>query len=274
MEYKYIGSEKHLTFDSIRRFVFHQLSELCELKARQHLEECNRCHSIYECLARPGKVMKKKSNKRAGSRILTGAMMLICLAGITGGFIYFEGTSDLNFNNLSDMLIKGLQRLERGKIARLTPIAPELGPSKEFKLNAPVQLLKNIDTLTQAYNTEEVVITSGDNKPNNAPEIEEEHYTAGFRAIYGRITAEGEALQGVTVMVPGGSTAKISDASGKYYIHVPDDIASLVFIYRGKQSVKELDPASRKRDVDLEFEKMVYPEIETHETRPDVIVSN
>lgn len=275
LEFKRIGKEKHLTFESIQRFVFDEYSDFSEAKARQHLTECSRCYGIYESLVRPGKVRDKRSSSRIGARMLSSALLILGLGGIVGGFLYFEGTSDLNFKNMSELVVTALQRMEKGTIAKLTALSPKLEPLDDFNVNKPDHRLKDLDSPAPVENKPEVGEVSGRSKSSKSqPRIQEANQPNGLREIYGKITTEGAALQGVTVMVPGGSTAKVSDSTGQYYIQVPEGIASLVFIYRGKQTVKELDPASRKRDVNLNIEDMIYPEIEAPGTHSDVIVSN
>ena len=77
------------------------------------------------------------------------------------------------------------------------------------------------------------------------------------RGIYGKIMANGQPLKGVTIMVPGSPVARVSNAKGNYYIKVPDHINALKFIYQGKELVKELDPISRKQDLNLKIETEV-----------------
>lgn len=275
LEFKRIGKEKHLTFESIQRFVFDQYSEFSEAKARQHLTECSRCYGIYESLVRPGKVREKRSYRRTGARVFSRALLIMSLGGIAGWFIYFGGTSDLNFKSLSDLFMTALQRMEMGEIAKLIPLPPELGPLDNYNGSVPDGQLKDIDAPAPVEDRPKIGVVSGVSKTSKSqPGVQEANQPTGLREIYGKITTDGAALQGVTVMVPGGSTAKVSDSTGQYYIQVPKNIASLVFIYRGKQTVKELDPASRKRDVSLNIEDMIYPEIEAPEAQRDVIVSN
>ena len=82
------------------------------------------------------------------------------------------------------------------------------------------------------------------------------------RGIYGTITSNGDPLKGVTVMVPGGKTARVSDEQGKYYLQIPDSTNSLVLIYQGKQLIEIIDPHTRQQDIQLQLESMSYPGIE------------
>ena len=274
LEFKRIGKEKHLTFESIQRFVFDQYSEFSEAEARQHLTECSRCYGIYESLVRPKKVKEKRSVRRVGGRVLSRTLLILGLGGITGSFLNFENTSNLNFKDFSDLLVTAVQRIGKEEIAKLTPRSPELEPLDEFNLNAATHQLKERDA-PPVESIAEVEVDSGSRKPPNTqrrnPEVNQR---TGLKEVYGRITADGEALKGVTVMVPGGNTAKVSDSSGRYSIQVPEEIASLVFIYRGKQTTKFLDPASVKSDVNLKIEEMIYPELEDPARYSDIIVSN
>jgi hypothetical protein len=77
-----------------------------------------------------------------------------------------------------------------------------------------------------------------------------------LRGIYGEITADGTPLPGVTVKVPGSGPGRVTDEDGKYYIQVPRDTKSLLFIYRGKQLTKELDPDRRRLDIRLRSESL------------------
>ena len=87
-----------------------------------------------------------------------------------------------------------------------------------------------------------------------------------LRGIYGKITANGKPLPGVTVIVPGSRSGRVSDAGGKYYIQVPRGANSLLFIYQGKQLRKPLDDDKRRLDINLKLESLPFPESADSET--------
>ena len=248
LEYKNIGSEEHLTFDSIRRLVLKQLTELSEREAKKHIEECHRCEGIFVSLTRPSEIRKDYSNRRNNVTLIGGVTAVLLLILIAGSFLYFGGSS------------KGMTR-SVNKAANSTD-TNESVPDTEIQEVAPV--LEAIDTLAQL--SEEPAVespTSPDKQFDTYIETEQSQPRIKLRGIYGKITGNGEPLPGVTVMVPGSNTARISDPGGKYYIQVPRNTRRLVFIYQGRQLVKELDPSDRRLDIHLKTEEMTYPPSES-----------
>ena len=138
----------------------------------------------------------------------------------------------------------------------------ETSPEPEGQVVAPV--LEAIDTLSQINDEPEVEAPVAPNKQfDSYIETEQSQPHLRLWGIYGKITGNGQPLAGVTVMVPGSSTARVSDQGGKYYIQVPRNTRELVFIYQGRQLVKELDPDSRRLDIHLKMNEMTYPEPES-----------
>lgn len=285
LEYKNIGREEHLTFDSIRRLAFHQLSTLKEREARHHIQACNRCQSIHESLALPGRVRRNRVKRSTGLQWLSSGLLVIMLLGLTASYLYLGGLKNLSFKNLagslhsmwsfdeSNLYLPVPIKMEKERITDLIPDSPEIESKDKVKSRPTVPIAKVIDTVPELPAKPDIEIASGVKKQSNSNIEPEQEDPGRVTGIYGKITANGQALQGVTVMVPGGNTAKISDSDGKYYIQVPRGTGSLVYIYRGKQLVKELDPESRKRDINLKIDSMEYPEIEAAETGYENIAS-
>jgi hypothetical protein len=252
LEYKNIGSEEHLTFDSIRRLVLNELSDLSEREARKHIEECFRCKGIYDSLATPSEIRKGYSYKKNTLTLIGGVVTVILLIGLAGSFLYFGGSS------------KGMKE-KRAESGYLPNIVEEAKKSEIRQEIAPV--MEAIDTLSQISDEPEVETPVAPNKLfDNYIEAEQAQPRIKLRGIYGKITGNGKPLPGVTVMIPGSSTAKITDPGGKYYIQVPQNTRSLVFIYQGRQLVKRLDPNSRRLDIYLRTEEMSFPEPGSSET--------
>jgi len=243
LEYKTIGNEQHLTFNSIRSLVLHELSDLSERDAKKHIEDCYRCKSIQECLTSPAQIRKGQSQNQNNYTIIGGLMLVVLLIGLAASFLYFGSSSELN---------KGINE-----------------PNSEFTgaaetKNSTEQLLpalEAIDTLSQINDEPAVTDSLTTNKLfDQYIEKEVERPSVKMRGIYGKITGNGQPLPGVTIMVPGSSKARISDGAGKYYIQIPQKTRSLIFIYQGRQLVKQLEPRSRRLDIHLKTEDMVYPE--------------
>ena len=93
-----------------------------------------------------------------------------------------------------------------------------------------------------------------------APPVEEKVKDLPTRRIYGKITlsTSGELLEGVNIMVPGSSVAKVSNANGGYTIEVPKTLRELVFIYRGKKLVQRINSDNNLVNVRLDLETMQY----------------
>ena len=246
LEYKNIGSEEHLTFDSIRRLVLNELSELSEREARKHIEDCFRCKSIFDSLATPSEVRKGYSYKRNTLTLIGGVLSVILLIAFVGSFLYFGGASKIKDE-------------KRAESPYLTDMVEKSNESEEKEEVAPV--IEALDTLSQISDEPDVEAPVAPNKQfDNYIETEQAQPRIKLRGIYGKITGNGQPLPGVTVMVPGSNTAKVSDPGGKYYIQVPRNTSSLLFIYQGRQLVKPLDPDSRRLDIYLKTEEMSYPE--------------
>ena len=256
LEYKNIGSEKHLTFDSIRRLVLNDLSDLSEREAKKHIDECYRCNSIRESLVSPGSIRKDISQNRSVPIMIGGIILVFILIGLAASFLYFGSQS-------TDLEEKAVGPIPEAPVSEDS----ELTDSEEI---APV--LEGIDTLSQINDEPDISDPLAANKQfDDYIENEQKQPIVRLRGIYGRITWGGKPLPGVTVRVPGSNKAKISDPAGKYYIQVPRNARSLIFIYQGKQLVKQLDPNDRRLDIHLKASDLAYPE--PRATSPDASTS-
>lgn len=246
LEYKNIGNEEHLTFDSIRRLVLNELSEPSERDAKQHIYQCYRCKSIHESLTSPSAIRKDHSQNLNITKMVAGILLVVALMGFAAAFLYFGSTSAVREQSTAVA--------EPGP-----PESTEPDQSESSEQVAPV--LEAIDTLSQ-INDEPAVVDplATDKQFDSYIETEQGTPIVKLRGIYGKITGDGQPLPGVTIMVPGSRTARVSDAGGKYYIQVPRNTSSLVFIYQGRQLVKPLQPGSRRLDIHLKTENMTYPE--------------
>jgi len=270
LEYKYIGNEEHLTFDSIRRLVFNQLSNLCELEANQHIEDCYRCRSIHESLASPAGIRKNNSAGNIGSKVFAAILLVMVSVGLAVSFLYFGDPA-----NLSKLVSWSLLKIQKGAITKLTPNPPQIEFTDDLKRIAAAPVLITIDSLTRVSAKPDIGIDSGVNKQfDDYIGTEAGNAETALKGIYGKISANGEPLQGVTIMAPDSRTAKVSNPSGNYYIQVPSSTTSLVYIYQGKQLIKELDSISRRHDINLKIDTMEYPEIESPPPGSENIVSN
>lgn len=247
LEYKTIGSENHLTFDSIRRLVLHELSDLSERDAKKHIDVCYRCKSIHECLASPSEIRKDHSQNRNIPTIIAGVLLVVALVGLAASFLYFGSSSKELGGNAVDA------------ISEIQNTAPDEKESSDQA--APV--LEAIDSLSQ-INDEPAIADSLTTKQfDHYIEKEQVLPIVRLRGIYGKITGNGQPLPGVTIMVPGSNKARLSDAGGKYYIQVPRNTKSLIFIYQGKHLIKQLDPQSRRLDIRLKTGNMDYTDRKT-----------
>lgn len=248
LEYKNIGGKEHLTFDSIRRLVLHELTDLSEREAKKHIDNCIRCQGIYMSLAKPSEVRQSDSNNYVFKPMIMGILLVIVLIGTAASILYFGSESKSAEKTM----------VELPKITELDQQSmPEI-PEEESQA-APV--MEAIDTLSQINEEPELEPSLPTNKQfDEYIEKEQSQPRVRLRGIYGKITADGQPLPGVSVMVPGARRGRISDEGGKYYIQVPRDTRSLIFIYRGKQLVKDLDPDSRRLDIYLKSESFSYPE--------------
>ena len=116
---------------------------------------------------------------------------------------------------------------------------------------------------TDVASPETTLVKSVNEEPEitSAPvTVEEKSPAIPTRHIYGKITlsTSGELLEGVNIMVPGTSVAKVSNASGGYTIEVPRTSRELVFIYRGKKLVQKINSDNNLVNVRLDLEKMNY----------------
>ncbi len=293
LKYKHIGSERHLTFNSIRGLVFHRLSKPAEGKARQHIAQCSRCSSIHESLARPGRVRRRKSHHGSSVmvQLVSGSLLVILLMILVASLLYLGGSSDTGkglanisdlpsaerFSDLKELSVLFIERLfdqEKGSINKLVPKPPAAGPVVELPERVEVPAVKTRQIplkefpdqhLRDASVYREQLSVQG--KSGNRKGYRE------MRTISGKITVEGEVQKGVTIMVPGGNTAKISDAIGEYSIQVPHSTSSLVFIYLGKQLEIPLNPEESRQDINLQVGKMIYPGIENPDSGSNNIAS-
>ncbi len=258
LEYKNIGGEEHLTFDSIRRLVLHELSDLSEREAKTHIDNCSRCQGIYASLANPGEIRQSTGNNYVFRPMIMGLLLVLLLMVTAASILYFGSESATSE-----------ETTESPEVAVINPDpVPEVSEQEESV--APV--IEAIDTLAQISEEPDIAPPIPTNKQfDEYIEKEQSEPRIRLRGIYGKITADGQPLPGVSVMVPGTRSGRVSDEGGKYYIQVPRNTRSLIFIYRGKQLVKDLDPDSRRLDIYLKSESFSYPEPETE--RPTNIES-
>ena len=178
-----------------------------------------------------------------------------------------EVTKDWNIEEVTELSRLYIHRLlNQSKITKLTPNPPETEISQDFIAWASPGLT-TIDT--KARITDKSTIKAFNKTPNKVDQMqhfdiinEGEKDQLTLRGIYGTISADGDPMKGVTVMVPGGKMAKVSDANGKYYIQISETANELLFIYQGKQLIKSLNPESSQLDIQLQMENMSYPDIE------------
>ncbi len=275
LKYQYITGEIHLTFDSIRSLVFHKLNKQDEVKAKRHVQNCFRCKSIYQSLVNPEEVRKNRVRSKVKSNWLHGLMLIGILMVLATAFWHFRGMSYLSVENLHRLLSGGPQNTETNQTVKPIPIPPKSGSSQDLIKSDPVSELKPVDSLlNQSGEPETENIPSASKMLHSSNKTENGSPETTTRGIYGKISANGAALHGVTIKVPGSRSAKVSDSSGKYYLQIPRSATSILFIYRGKQLIKELDPDSRHLDVNLKIDNMDYPEIETTEPGTSNIVIN
>ena len=265
-----------------------------ELKARKHQNRCSRCQSIYDSFVIPATVKKRMSRRKTASRVLTMLLLLFSMVGTASIFWSYKGVMDLNIaGSVIDLNIEEVTKdwnieevtkgwniqevtelsrlyihrlLNQSKITKLTPNPPETDISQDFIAWAAPGLI-TIDT--QPRITDKSTIKAPKKTPNKVDQLqhfniinEGEKDQLILRGIYGTISADGDPMKGVTVMVPGGKMARVSDANGKYYIQISETTNALLFIYQGKQLIKNLNPESSQLDIHLQMENMSYPDIE------------
>lgn len=251
LEYKNIGSEEHLTFDSIRRLVRYELSEQNEHEAKKHIEDCERCNGIHLSLTAPHEVRQQYIPKRKFNPFVVGILSVLALIGLAASVLFF-----------------GAESKAPEKIAQFNPASPieenERIP-EEIENAAPV--IEAIDTLAQVNEEPEVTPELPiDKQFDEYIEKEQTQKRVKLRGVYGKITADGKPLPGVTVMVPGSRSGRVSDTGGKYYIQVPRGANSLLFIYQGKQLRKPLNADERRLDINLKLQSLPYPDSTNSET--------
>ncbi len=242
LDYKTIGEENHLTFDSIRRYVLKELSQLGEEEAKSHIEGCPRCRSIEQSLAFPSSYRRNNIQDRYMPKVWWGVLLFVLALGILTTYFVLR-------NSPSEPVSLQEVNIPIANSEAEVPVESEAAP-----------VLEAIDTLSQITDEPTVADPISTNKkfdnyiekPQNQPQPQ-------VRGIYGKITQDGQPVPGVTVMTPGSSKARITDATGKYYIQVPSYAKSLIFIYQGKQLVKGISSSSRRLDLQLNGEDMTYP---------------
>jgi hypothetical protein len=249
LEYKNIGGNEHLTFDSIRRLVLHELSELSGREAAKHIESCERCRGIYQSLAKPDEIRQSHAKRPVVRPMIVGVLLVMVLVAAAASILYFGSES---------------KPVEHKKADTALPLGAEIEefPESQQEIEKTVApILEAIDTLSQINEEPEVEPQLPTNKQfDQYIEKEQVQPRIRLRGIYGKITADGQPLPGVTVKVPGSNSSRVSDDGGKYYIQVPRNTKSLVFIHHGKQLIKNLDPNSRRLDIHLKSESLSYPE--------------
>lgn len=126
------------------------------------------------------------------------------------------------------------------------------------EVEQPIQEPDNSEELQEL--PEEVIEEPERAEPKPVEETEQPETTGSTRHIYGKITlsTSGEQLEGVNVMVPGSTVAKVSNPSGGYTIEVPVNTRELVYIYRGKKLVRSINLANNPVNVVLNLDAMQY----------------
>ena len=267
LRYKYIGSEQHLTFDSIRRLVIHQLSNLDRRRAWSHIEQCNRCRSIHESLARPEKVIKRRSSSSYGSKLLIGALLIAGLIALPISWEQVASYTNVSCEDISTIYSWGLLKIQRNKLSTLNPQPPNVTSDYNFKKYAFNAFENTIEPVAGNYPFQHYGRTVISSNQQRNPQID-------FNEIQGVITMDDKPLQGVTIMVPSSKTAKISNADGKYQIQVPHNTVSLLFIYQGKQLSKILDTTDGTLDINLSIDSMKYPEVGSPPLNQELVADN
>ena len=246
LEYKYIGEERHLTYDSIRRLVLKELSNLGEAEALEHISQCPRCRSIQHSLAYPAE-SRKSSLSYQIPKVWWIAALLVSLTGMVLAAVYFLKDQSQPVSEVMEMEVPPG---DLGTVDELPDQTEEVAP-----------VLEAIDTMSEITDEPPTLPdpVSPNKKFDDYIEQPKNQVQNRLRGIYGKITNDGQPVSGVTVMTPGSNTARISDHNGKYYIQVSTRTKSLIFIYQGKQVVKSIDPNSRRLDLQLNIEEMSYP---------------
>jgi hypothetical protein len=185
--------------------------------------------------------------------------------GLAISFVYFGDSLNISSEKLSNFYSWTLLKVEDEEIPRLMPNPPAIESSYTFesKRNTATSGLKTIDPIAG-------ISAKPDNKHFDTYVGTENQLK--LKGIHGKITANGVPLQGVTVMVPEGRTAKVSNSNGNYDLQIPENTNVLQFIYHGKQLVQTLNSTSDRLDIDLKIESMSYPKIDTTATSNENIV--
>ncbi len=254
LDYKLVKGQKHLTYDTIRRFVLDELSKLSRDEANSHIQTCPRCRSIKYCLTNPHRAPRKGFSLNIPTKVWWAALILLLISGVViAASVLFKPVP-------ADPVSFQEPVVENAPIQ--APVESEAAP-----------VLEAIDTLSEAVDEPQVSEAVENKKFDNYIEKPQNQTRPQVRGIYGKITLEGQPVSGVTVMTPGSSRARLTDASGKYYIQVPARARSLIFIYQGKQLIKSIDSNSRRLDLQLNSENMAYPQRPepTVEVSPDSI---
>jgi hypothetical protein len=178
---------------------------------------------------------------------------IVVVIGLSLTYVNFETGIKLSKEDVSVVYSWGLMKIQNKALSKQAPRPPELAPSEYFKESASNFLLKSIHPYQKSA---------------------QKNHPIKSNQIHGLITANDQPLQGVTVMVPDSKTARVSNADGKYFIQVPDSTTVLVFIYQGKQLLKELDVITGRMDINLTPENMEYAEIESSLANKELITSN
>lgn len=255
LDYKFISGQKHLTYDSIRRYVLNELTRMAKDEASSHIETCPRCRSIKHSLANPERRPAKSMSFQIPAKIWWAALILALTAGvIVAGVSFLRSTAE------EPMTFE--EPIEENQPTEI-PAESEAAP-----------VLEAIDTLSEVVDEPQVTDPITPNKKFDEYIAKPQTQTRPqVKGIYGKITQDGQPVAGVTVMTPGSSRARLTDASGKYYIQVPSQARSLIFIHQGKQLIKSIDANSRRLDLQLNSENMTYPQRPepTLEVSPDSV---
>ncbi len=234
----------------------HELSELSEREALKHIETCSRCREIYLSLAKPDEIRQSYSKRPVVRPMIVGLLLVFAVVVAATSFLYFGSESKPVDNVMVDAPISlgsEIDEFSEGEVSMEKEVAP---------------ILEAIDTLSQINEEPEENPPLPTNKQfDQYIEKEQVQPRIKLRGIYGKITADGQPLSGVTVRVPGSNSGRISDDGGKYYIQVPRNTKTLLFIYQGKQLVKNLDPDSRRLDIYLKSESLSFPESQEPENQ-------
>jgi hypothetical protein len=175
-----------------------------------------------------------------------------------GSSSFFDLIEMSDFEDLSSLLPRRFITNDKGP-ELTTDYATAIEPSIDSKSSEEAHALKPSDTRTSTIMNSKLESnsTSGSQIGSNpgTQQVVKNNGKKKLRGIYGKITANGKPLQGVTIRVLGSRIAKVSNSKGKYYIQVPSNVDSLKFIYQGKQLVKELDTTSREQELYLNIEQ-------------------